>query len=559
MLNDPENIKLKLHISTYVVILVFFFIITGGTKSHQVNKDKKQLPQQSWISDNGDGTYTNPIIFADYSDPDVVRVGEDFYLVSSSFAHTSGLPVLHSRDLVNWKIVGHAIQNLPSPIFQTPQHGNGVWAPSIRYHNGEFWIFYGDPDLGIFMLKTRNPAGTWESPVLVKEAKGWIDPCPFWDDDGSAYLVHAWAKSRAGFNSILTINKMNPHDTSILDDGIVVFDGHEKHPTIEGPKIYKRNGYYYIFAPAGGVKNGWQTVLRSTNIYGPYKDKIVLEQGSTAINGPHQGAWVELACGESWFIHFQDRGPYGRIVHLQPMQWQDNWPTIGVDFDGNRIGEPVSSYRKPEIGKIFPPVTIPTSDDFEDKSLGLQWQWQANFKHDWYSLIERKGNLRLYAINPTSDSANFWSLPNIIAQKFPAEKFDVVTKISFHAEQKDDKAGLIIFGNDYTSLTISKNDSAYLLEQIFCKNASQGERELPIESVILTSPDIYLKTCVRQNAVCTFSYSVDGTHFISIGEDFQAVPGKWVGAKIGLFCTTAAHRKSNGYADFDFFQITVYQ
>jgi beta-xylosidase len=353
MINDSEIERLKWFLSIFFVILVFFFIFNKVTQSHQLNKDKKQLPQQSWISDNGDGTYTNPIIFADYSDPDVIRVGEDFYLVSSSFSHTPGLPVLHSRDLVSWEIVGHAVQNLPSPIFQTPQHGNGVWAPSIRYHQGEFWIFYGDPDLGIFMVNTKNPAGSWESPVLVKEAKGWIDPCPLWDDDGNAYLVHVWAKSRAGFNSILTINKLSPNGTSILDAGIVVFDGHGQHPTIEGPKIYKRNGYYYIFAPAGGVKNGWQTVLRSKDIYGPYEDKIVLEQGSTTINGPHQGAWVELTSGESWFIHFQDRGAYGRIVHLQPMQWQDDWPTMGVDFDGNGIGEPVSMYRKPEVGKNF--------------------------------------------------------------------------------------------------------------------------------------------------------------------------------------------------------------
>lgn len=559
MFKNPEFIKLKWLLSTYLVILVFFLIIIGCTKSHQLNKDKKQLPQQSWISDNGDGTYTNPILFADYSDPDVIRVGDDFYLVSSSFAHIPGLPVLHSRDLVNWEIIGHAIQNLPSPIFQKPQHGNGVWAPSIRFHDGEFWIFYGDPDLGIFMVKTKNPAGQWENPVLVKEARGWIDPCPFWDDDGNAYLVHAWAKSRAGFNSILTINKMSPDGTRILDDGVVVFDGHEKHPTIEGPKIYKRNDYYYIFAPAGGVKNGWQTVLRSKNIYGPYEDKIVLEQGSTTINGPHQGAWVELNSGESWFIHFQDRGAYGRIVHLQPMQWQDDWPTMGVDLDGNGIGEPVSVYRKPDVGKIFAPVAIQTSDNFDAESLGLQWQWQANFEPDWYSLVDKKGNLRLYTINPSSDYINLWSLPKIIAQKFPAEEFDLVTKLSFHADQKDDKAGLIILGSDYATLTISKNDSAYLLEQVVCKNADQGGQEVTIESVILTSSELYLKTCVRQNAVCTFSYSIDGTYFTPIGKAFQTTPGKWVGAKIGIFATTSPYQQSNSYADFDFFQFAVHQ
>ena len=309
------------------------------------------LPTKAvWVPDNGDGTYKNPIIYADYSDLDVVRVGDDFYMVSSSFNCSPGLPVLGSKDLVNWTIIGHVFQKNPFDIFDSPQHGNGVWAPSIRYHNGEFYVYYGDPDLGIFMAKTKNPAGPWEPLVHVKEAKGLIDPCPFWDDDGQAYLIHAWAKSRAGINSILTINRMSLDGTKILDEGKMVFDGHANHPTIEGPKLYKQNGYYYIFAPAGGVRNGWQTVLRARNIYGPYEDRIVLHQGNTEINGPHQGGWVELKSGESWFIHFQDRDAYGRIIHLQPVKWVDDWPVMGIDNDGDGTGEPVLTYKKPDIG-----------------------------------------------------------------------------------------------------------------------------------------------------------------------------------------------------------------
>ena len=250
-----------------------------------------------WSADNGDGTYRNPIIFADYSDPDVIRVRDDFYLVASSFNCSPGLPVLHSKDLVNWTIIGHAFQRYPYESFNTPQHGNGVWAPSIRFHGGEFYIYFGDPDRGIFMTKATNPAGPWDPLVHVKEAKGWIDTCPFWDDDGNAYLVHAWARSRAGINSILTINRMSADGKTLLDEGKLVFDGHAHHPTIEGPKLYKRDGYYYIFAPAGGVGTGWQTVLRSKNIFGPYEDRIVMDQGRTNINGPHQGGWVELKSG----------------------------------------------------------------------------------------------------------------------------------------------------------------------------------------------------------------------------------------------------------------------
>ena len=289
-----------------------------------------------WVADNGDGTYKNPVLYADYSDPDVIRVGNDFYMTASSFNCVPGLPLLHSIDLVNWELIGYALHRLtPEEEFDKPQHGNGVWAPCIRYHNNEFYIFYPDPDHGIFMVKAKEITGPWSEPVVVKAGKGLIDPSPFWDDDGKAYLVHAFAGSRAGIKSVLVVSRMSPDGTSLTGDEVIVFDGHSDNPTVEGPKFYKRNGYYYIFAPAGGVTNGWQLALRSKNIFGPYEAKVVLEQGSTSINGPHQGAWVNTAEGEDWFIHFRDRKAYGRVVYLEPMHWENDWPVIGVDRDGN--------------------------------------------------------------------------------------------------------------------------------------------------------------------------------------------------------------------------------
>ncbi|MEJ2545283.1 MAG: family 43 glycosylhydrolase, partial [Calditrichaceae bacterium] len=390
------------------------------------------LKSQVWIPDIGDGTYKNPIIFADYSDPDVVRVGNDFYMTSSSFNCIPALPILHSNDLVNWKIINHAVKKFDDPWFDIPQHGNGVWAPSIRYHNNEFYIYWGDPDRGIFMVKTDDPYSQWEKPVLVKKAYGNIDPCPLWDDDGKVYLVHAFAHSRAGVKSLLQINELSAEGTQIVDKGRIVFDGHEAYPTIEGPKIYKRNGYYYIFAPAGGVQTGWQTVLRSKNIYGPYEDKIVLEQGSTNINGPHQGGWVELSNGENWFIHFQDKDAYGRIVHLNPVFWENDWPLMGEDFDGNGIGEPVTQYHKPKVKKAYPISAPQTSDEFSNTQLGLQWQWQANYSNEWYSLSENPDNLRLYAVKNNTSFNNLFMISNMLLQKFPAETFTVSTKIDLH-------------------------------------------------------------------------------------------------------------------------------
>ena len=369
-----------------------------------------------WFPDQGDGTYRNPVLYADYSDPDAIRVGEDFYLVSSSFNHLPGLPVLHSKDLVNWTLVNHVLDRLPFPTYDRPAHGKGVWAPSLRWHEGRFWVFFAMPDEGIFMSTAEDPRGRWSAPIHVKEVAGWIDPCPFWDDDGQAYLVHAFARSRVGFNSVLQVCMMKGDGTGLLDEGRIVFDGHAAHPTIEGPKLYKRHGYYYIFAPAGGVKSGWQTVLRARSVFGPYEDRIVLRQGRTKVNGPHQGALIELDSGESWFLHFQDRGAYGRIVHLQPLRWVDDWPVIGEDADGDGIGEPVAAWPKPATGREYPPAAPATSDDFGGSDPGRQWQWPANPRADWYSLSAHPGHLRLYATNPEGTESPLGYAPALAAE-----------------------------------------------------------------------------------------------------------------------------------------------
>lgn len=204
----------------------------------------------------------------------------------------------------------------------------------------------------------------------MKAGKGLIDPTPLWDDDGKAYLAYAFAGSRAGIKSILVVCTMNEEGTEANNDEVIVFDGHENHPTVEGPKFYKRNGYYYLFAPAGGVATGWQLVLRSKNVFGPYEERIVMEQGETSINGPHQGAWVETAEGEDWFFHFQDKGAYGRIVHLQPMRWVNDWPVIGFDDNGDGIGNPVASFKKPLVNRKIKTITPPESDELMRPNLG---------------------------------------------------------------------------------------------------------------------------------------------------------------------------------------------
>lgn len=515
---------------------------------------------QAWVSDNGDGTYKNPVINADYSDPDVVRVGNDFYLTSSSFNCVPGLPVLHSKDLVNWTIIGHALpKQEPTQVYDLPMHGKGVWAPVIRYHNKTFYIYWGDPDFGIFMVKAKDAKGPWEKPVLVAAGKGKIDPCPFWDDNGNAYLVHAWAGSRVGVNSLLTLYKMNAAGTALLDEGVNVFSGHDHHHTVEGPKLYKRNGYYYIFAPAGGVATGWQLVLRSKNIYGPYEDKIVMDQGTTLVNGPHQGAWVNTPSGEDWFLHFQDKLAYGRVLHLQPMAWKNNWPVIGNDANNDGKGEPVLTHKKPIVGEKQP-ITVPaTSDEFNNNRLGLQWQWHAN-PHVTWSIL-RNGALRLFAVPQPAEEKNFWHTPNLLMQKFPAENFTATTKLSFHTEWEvweGKNAGLLVMGNDYAYCAIAKKESGFVVRMVQCKEAVAGKEEQILEEQPLPTGTAFLKVEVTApGATCTFSYSEDGIHFKKIGRPFTAQPDKWIGAKMGLFCTGKKGIRDGGYADIDWFRVTA--
>ena len=511
--------------------------------------------QSVWQPDNRDGTYKNPIIYADYSDPDAIRVGNDFYLTASSFNATPGLPILHSKDLVNWRIIGHALQyQTPLNVFAKPQHGNGVWAPAIRYHNNYFYIFYPDPDYGIYMVKARDPAGPWSAPLLIKSARGWIDPCPFWDDDGNAYLVHAWANSRAGIKSVLHINKMSPDGTKILDEGRMVFDGREHHPTIEGPKLYKRNGYYYIFAPAGGVPTGWQAVLRSKDIYGPYEDRVVMDQGQTQVNGPHQGAWIGLRSGESWFIHFQDRGAYGRVVHLQPMRWISDWPVIGVDKDGDGKGEPVAVYRKPNVGRQYPIMNPQTSDEFSNGDLSPQWQWHANSDKSWSSLTSKHGWLRLSSLPLPFEAVNLWFVPNLLLQKLPAPTFTLTTKLDANGLLRSEEAGLVLMGMDYSYLAIVRTEEGFRLEHTVCKDAPKGTEETEEAGLDLTDGSLYLRIVVGPDALSRFSYSRDGQRFTEIGEPFKAREGRWIGAKVGLFAVGQTQAQGRGSADFDWFR-----
>lgn len=528
-----------------------------------------QYKSQVWSPDNGNGTYTNPVINADYSDPDVCVAGEDYYLTASSFNCIPGLPILHSKDLVNWEIVGHAVKELePKQEFDRPSHGNGIWAPSIRYHNGEFYIYWGDPDYGVFMVKTKDPAGEWSKPLCVIPGKGLIDTTPLWDDDGRCYLVNAYANSRSRFASVIAIRELSADGTKPIGNPVIIYDGNgTESRTCEGPKIYKRDGWYWVMFPAGGVPTGFQVAMRSKSPFGPYESKVVLAQGKTKINGPHQGAWVHTKFGEDWFLHFQDKEAYGRVVHLQPVTWKDNWPVMGVDKDGDYCGEPVTTYRKPKTSGKVQVVNPAESDEFSDTRLGLQWQWHANY-NETFGMPTAFGSYRVYTHKVSEKFQNLWEVPNLLLQKTPADKFTATTKIRFTSKDKNQTGGLLMMGLDYSGLVVKRVGNDFQLLQISCKSADKGKPQT--EQLIATLKptavdqidyqpgthiDIYMRMSVNDGKM-HFSYSLDGKKYTKCGTEFTMREGKWIGAKIGFVAYEPGQKTNRGWIDADWFRVT---
>ncbi len=511
--------------------------------------------QHDGIADSDDGRYQNPILHADYSDPDIVCVGDDIYMVASSFNHIPGLPVLHSTDLVNWTLVNHVVPRINYPAYDSVQPGKGIWAPSIRYHNGLFWVFYSMPDEGIFMSYAEDPLKAWSEPHCIKAVKGWIDPCPFWDDDGRAWLVHAFAHSRSGIKHQLQLCELCPDATSLLDQGQIIFDGTVSHPTIEGPKVYQRHGWYYIFAPAGGVESGWQTVLRSREITGPFETRDVLHQGASKVNGPHQGGWVELKNGECWFVHFQDAAHAGRIVHLQPMRWnQDDWPEIGEQVDAQGLGQPVSVYAKPAGCSSGWPCVPQTSDDFAEGRFGLQWQWQANPQSHWVK--PSAAGLRLACL-PSGPRA-LYDTPQLLLQKFSAPQFTVTTRITPHFSHDGEQSGLIVYGERYGAVSVCQQQGENRLVFDFGWMSDKGElsQRRTVLATLRHGHAVFIRANVLSHGVCCFSFKQDEAEdWKTVEPQFAASAGKWVGAKIGIYSVSSTVNAEAGFGEFAYFEM----
>ena len=493
-----------------------------------------QTPLLDW-GDQGNGTYKNPVLNADYSDPDVIRVGEKYYLVASDF-HFMGMQVLESEDMVNWKLVSQIYDHFEGEGWDSNRHyAGGSWAPAIRYHEGKFWVFFCTPDEGLFMSTAESAYGPWSPLHCVKAIAKWEDPCPFWDEDGQAYL----GRSQHGAGPII-IHRMSPDGKRLLDEGVTVYTG----PTAEGTKFLKKDGYYYLIIPEGGVERGWQTVLRSKNIYGPYEKKVVLEKGSTDVNGPHQGALVDTPDGEWWFFHFQQTQPLGRVVHLQPARWVDGWPLIGVDIDGNGIGEPVPVWTKPAM-KAEKPSYPQTSDDFSGNELQLQWQFNHNPVKSAVSLTERPGWLTMHPL----PAQNLATARNTVTQKQMGYEGTVTTLVDISKMTDGDRAGLACFGHVFNGVGVERRDGS---SWIYLENNGQAR-----DVVKVKGKQVWLRAEMDAlNNAHQLYYSTDGRNFTPCGDPYSLLFGFWKGARIGLYAYTTAEAGA-GKVHFDYLDYKI--
>lgn len=500
-------------------------------------------------------TYTNPILYADYSDPDVIRVEEDYYMVSSSFTYLPGIPLLHSKDLIHWEIINYCVRELPFEKYMLPSHGSGTWAPSIRYWNGMFYVFIPLVDEGILVARSQNPYGEFQLNMLC-ESKGWIDPCPLWDDDGKVYMVFAYAQSRSGIKHKISVVEIDPECERLLGTPIQVFDGEQIAPTAEGPKFYKRDGTYYILMPAGGVATGWQACLRGKSVYGPYEYKVVMHQGNTAINGPHQGGWITGTDGRDWFLHFQDVIELGRIIHLQPMCFLDGWPFIGQDQNGDGIGEPVSQWTVPDEG--MPKYEIAQSDDFSSRRLGMQWQWQANPDPSSYSLAANPGHLRLFCQRNEKRENFLWYAPNVLTQIPQKSALTMLVKLKLKGKAVGDFGGIGMVGLDYGYIGLYQAGHSM---EIRCYQGKVTGKELlgtALENCIyrkeVDSSEVWLKLELKKNKTYGLSYSEDGETYIAAG-DFLLNRAAWTGAKLCLWTCARENQETDGFCDYQFVEI----
>jgi beta-xylosidase len=435
----------------------------------------------------------------------------------------------------------HTLTDAISKPIGGTRYAGGVWAPAIRHHAGLFYVYWPTPDEGIFMATAKRAEGPWSAPVKLIDQPRLEDPCPFWDDDGQAWLVH----SRQGAGPLI-LHRMSPDGKRVLDAGEVIVEDKAHLPVLEGPKFYKRNGYYYIFAPIGGVDKGSEVALRSRNIRGPYEWRIVLEPGTTAVQGPHQGGWVETPSGQGWFAHFNSTGAFGRIVHLEPVTWVDDWPVMGDPIPGKTSGQPVSVHAMPDTGSPPTRDRLQDSDEFSVPRLGLQWEWNHNPDNGAWSLTKRSGHLRLTAL----PAEHLVTARNTLTQILQGPRSRITTRIDIGNMVDGQRAGLSLFGVRPSWIGVVREAG-----HAHVTLASAGVETAGPE---LSGRTIDLRAEVGPEQAVRYAFSLDG------GKTFQPfgdpIPlarfSWWKGSRPALFSFTHAKAGSaRGWIDVDWFRV----
>jgi beta-xylosidase len=493
------------------------------------------LKAQNVHSDNGNGTYTNPVISADFPDPDVIRVGDTYYMVNTTMFIFPGVAVLKSKDLVNWEYCSNAVPRFDfSKCYDLDgcnRYGHGQWATSIKYHNRKFYLLFITLNEGGFMCTADKAEGPWH---ITHLPKGFYDPGLFFNDDGKTYVAQ-------GYNKI-SITEVNDSLIAIGPDSLVYTGDIRKG--LEGTHVYKINGYYYLYCTYGG-RDGMQVALRSKNIYGPYEQKLLIYDTTKGINyGIHQGALIQTQTGEWWTMLFVDSGPFGRFPSLQPVTWVDGWPMIGL----NR--KAVTTYKKPNVGKTYPIKNLPTSDEFNEKKLGMQWGWNHNPDSTKWSLTKRPGNLRLITATVTSD---FRMARNMLTQRPFAKRDQTIptiatTKMDVSNMKDGDIAGLAVFQQPYAYIAVKQEKGRNFILMV-----NNGK---VIDSIAINASTIYLRTLAcNATEKASFEYSTDNKNFKSIGEDLMMRFSLkiFTGNKFCLF--NYATKDLGGYVDFDWFRV----
>ena len=493
------------------------------------------LNAQKTHSDNGDGTYTNPVIAADFPDPDVIRVGDTYYMVTTTMFVFPGVTVLKSYDLVNWEYCSNAVPRFDfSPCYNLNgchRYSHGQWATSIKYNNGKFYLLFITLDEGGFLCSATDPEGPWE---IRKLPRGFYDPGLFFDDDGKIYVAHGYSN--------ISITELDTDFAPAGKDSLVYTGDIRKG--LEGSHVYKINDYYYLYCTYGGL-DGIQVALRSKNIYGPYEQKVVIRDTTRGVTfGIHQGALIKTQTGEWWTMLFVDSGPFGRFPSLQPVTWIDGWPMVGIE------GKGVVTYSKPNVGKEYPIKILPTSDEFMDTSLGMQWGWNHNPDPDLWSLTARPGYLRL---TTGTLASNLREARNTLTQR-PFANYDQttpttgVTKMDVSHMKDGDIAGLAVFQDPYAYIAVKQNNGS---KQLIMVNNGETIAEAAIESKTL-----YLRILASNGTrKAAFEYSFDNMKFIQLGNELMMRFSLTVftGNKFCLF--HYATKETGGYVDFDWFRI----